>query len=351
MALADDCWRAIRCRGFDDVIRLTVPVRTEAGFLAPLARWLAANHPSLSCTPGAGDPDVLLTSHYSTSIRSGPRTLQVFLDGESGTAYSAERDAPIEDAFGAHLYVGPLANHRRLERLGIECIDIPFAVLSRFERVSGDVSKLAGTLDDVGPAAPTGISYLSSNPTGERETFYRNLKHAGDQFGVPVVALGRCGSPPGFVPSAPRETASYLDGAVAALAGFSHNMAFENERVSGYLTEKMVNAALAGAIPIYFGCGEAGELFNPDSFIAIDDPLDPKAATRVVQLCSNIERSREMRAAPILRPGAYERWFGSGPSSALGELADRITALVDQRDRTGPRISRKLTRRSRVEAR
>ena len=44
------------------------------------------------------------------------------------------------------------------------------------------------------------------------------------------------------------------------LEPFRFAMAFENANVSGYVTEKIVNAFLAGAIPIYWG--------HPDVFKA-----------------------------------------------------------------------------------
>lgn len=44
-------------------------------------------------------------------------------------------------------------------------------------------------------------------------------------------------------------------------------MAFENCADSGYVTEKITNAFLGGAIPVYWGTHDALNIFNPKSFI------------------------------------------------------------------------------------
>lgn len=48
-------------------------------------------------------------------------------------------------------------------------------------------------------------------------------------------------------------------------------IAFENEHIDGYITEKIINPMLAGSIPIYLGCKDVDKHFNRDSFINVRD--------------------------------------------------------------------------------
>ena len=48
-------------------------------------------------------------------------------------------------------------------------------------------------------------------------------------------------------------------------------IAFENEHIDGYITEKITNPMLAGTIPIYLGCKYVDKHFNTRSFINVRD--------------------------------------------------------------------------------
>ena len=56
-------------------------------------------------------------------------------------------------------------------------------------------------------------------------------------------------------------------GKVKFLSEYKFNIAFENESKPGYTTEKIVEAFLAGTVPIYWGNPRIAEDFNPESFI------------------------------------------------------------------------------------
>jgi len=45
----------------------------------------------------------------------------------------------------------------------------------------------------------------------------------------------------------------------------------ENFKLSGYVTEKILNAFYSGAIPIYYGCDEINNYFNKDAFINVSN--------------------------------------------------------------------------------
>lgn len=65
-------------------------------------------------------------------------------------------------------------------------------------------------------------------------------------------------------------------------------MAFENGSYPGYVTEKIVDAFYAGAVPIYWGSSTVGDDFNPLSYINVGSDFSRdafiNAAQKVIQL-------------------------------------------------------------------
>ncbi len=63
-------------------------------------------------------------------------------------------------------------------------------------------------------------------------------------------------------------------------------IAMENADVPGYVTEKVLNAFLAGAIPIQWGATVAAKrIFNPAAMVSMDDfPNMSDAAKYIAQL-------------------------------------------------------------------
>ena len=55
--------------------------------------------------------------------------------------------------------------------------------------------------------------------------------------------------------------------AVEEYRPFRFSIAFENDIINGYITEKIINSFLAGCIPIYDGPSDIFKYFNKDSFI------------------------------------------------------------------------------------
>jgi hypothetical protein len=52
--------------------------------------------------------------------------------------------------------------------------------------------------------------------------------------------------------------------------GAKFHISMENTQLDGYVTEKLVNGALGGGVPIYFGALDVGKYFNPKSFVHCD---------------------------------------------------------------------------------
>jgi hypothetical protein len=86
-----------------------------------------------------------------------------------------------------------------------------------------------------------------------------------------TLAIGRC--TPRTVRTAPnvlrlrQDDPDRFDSAVRAFQGFRFGIAFENSQVPGYITEKIANVKLAGAVPIYWGAPDVASYLNTDAFL------------------------------------------------------------------------------------
>ena len=72
-------------------------------------------------------------------------------------------------------------------------------------------------------------------------------------------------------------------------------MAMENKNIKGYITEKIINAFRAGAIPIYWGTDYIKNIFNPKAFIYVNDfnSLE-ECADYIVALDNDKNRRQQM---------------------------------------------------------
>ncbi|TVP82310.1 MAG: hypothetical protein EA353_00580 [Puniceicoccaceae bacterium] len=81
-------------------------------------------------------------------------------------------------------------------------------------------------------------------------------------------------------------------------------IAFENQSYPGYLTEKFAEAALSGAIPIYWGDPHVADYFNPKAFINCHDFSDLQAvADHVAEVDQDDARYAQYMREPWVREG------------------------------------------------
>ena len=100
-------------------------------------------------------------------------------------------------------------------------------------------------------------SFVASNPRGpERNSFFRALNRR-----RPVDSAGRHFN----------TTGTRLRCKQTFLLDYRMNLAFENTRSQGYVTEKLVEPLLAGCIPIYWGAPDVVRDFNPGCMINVSD--------------------------------------------------------------------------------
>lgn len=96
--------------------------------------------------------------------------------------------------------------------------------------------------------------FIHSNTVPHREQFVRNLMRY-KQVDCPGSSLRNMSL------LVPREST------IKFMSGYRFAVCFENAYGDGYVTEKIVQAFLAGSVPIYWGDPLVVEDFNPGSFI------------------------------------------------------------------------------------
>lgn len=107
---------------------------------------------------------------------------------------------------------------------------------------------------------------------------------------------------------------------------YKFGLAMESVLEDGYLTEKIMNVYLGGAIPLYWGSSIVKEIFNPDSFIYINDYPDFETCAKdVVAISKDSDRLNEMLNASIfLQNSKFEKYYDVPPPIWLKEIAGKI---------------------------
>lgn len=88
------------------------------------------------------------------------------------------------------------------------------------------------------------------------------------------------------------------------LKDYKFIMCFENKVMSHYMTEKLLHAYLAGAIPVYAGASVSREILNPKAFLYLEDTSDEgmtKLISQMLYLAENPEAYMEMHQQPLFK--------------------------------------------------
>jgi hypothetical protein len=112
------------------------------------------------------------------------------------------------------------------------------------------------------------IGYCASNPVNIRQNLYNKF--------IEKIGINKCisfGSCYGNYKETNKQCEGIFQnpGLIKSYSQCKFIFALENSKGDGYVTEKIVNAFVSGAIPIYWGSSNINELFNKDAFINIDD--------------------------------------------------------------------------------
>jgi len=187
-------------------------------------------------------------------------------------------------------------------------------------------------------------AYLAYRCWEHRERFYYELDRQARASGVGSVdALSRCGN--NSVSEDQRRPAryskTYLDDAAELFSGYRFAMVFENRLSPRYVTEKIVNAFLGGAVPIYWGSPYVLRLFNPRAFIHVNAFTDFEAAARyVVQVAQDPQAYEAYLSEAPLRNTSDARWHFSWHRQSLSPsdtatLRDGLASIALEKHRAG----------------
>ena len=99
-----------------------------------------------------------------------------------------------------------------------------------------------------------------------------------------------------------RYSIQLFDEAVELHSPYRFAIAFENNVVGGYITEKIINAYLAGCIPIYRGHSDIYMYFNKGSFI---DAADFDTLNDLAEYVVEVDES----------PSLYQSYAMTSPST------------------------------------
>ena len=152
------------------------------------------------------------------------------------------------------------------------------------------------------PARREFCAFIVSNPndeTGRRRMFDELSKYR------EVHSYGSVGNNRAI--PARMEGLSWSEQVVELYREYKFVICFENSRASNYITEKLLNAKAAGAVPIYRGASNVGDYFNTRAFIDFDDHGSfARVAARVKELDCDDARYDRMQREPFFRRGFFE---------------------------------------------
>jgi len=257
---------------------------------------------------------------FRSKVPSNYGGVLIFVDGETRPEDSNYRE--LLAGYPASIVAGPFpAGGRSL------FFPLPYAASSFASRADFDPNALTLTwserraiLNKRGvpvqqPDHEGFAAYLAFRCWPHRERFFQLLDAAAATHGLGSVdALSRCGH--SGASEAQRRSArystTYMDDATALYAGYRFAIVFENRISPRYVTEKIVNAYLSGAIPIYWGSPFVLKIFNPYSFIYVNAFVSFEAAVQhIVEVAQDPQQYASFRDAPPLRNTSDSRWFFS----------------------------------------
>jgi hypothetical protein len=115
---------------------------------------------------------------------------------------------------------------------------------------------------------------------------------------------------------------------------YKFGFAMENTNEDGYITEKIMNVYVGGAIPIYWGTSKIKKIFNPDSFIYVNDyPSFEECTNDIIAIGKNKKRYESMVNAPIFLenlPIDYSKYYDIPPPQFVVNIAEKIKSKLNR---------------------
>jgi hypothetical protein len=170
----------------------------------------------------------------------------------------------------------------------------------------------------IGTERPYLAAYIAVHSPPHRDTFFRELR----KLDSTVEGLGKANHTKDIEM---KDRSAWWD-TVDIYKDYKFGFAMENTMEKGYLTEKIMNVYIGGAIPLYWGSPTVKEIFNPESFIYLNDfPTLKDAAQYVYNLSKDEGKLKKMRESPIfLNNSKFEQYYNVPPPQWVVDIADKI---------------------------
>ncbi len=206
---------------------------------------------------------------------------------------------------------------KRVRRRVVE-VFWPFAFSGLVERKNvrasvADLGRPNGTLSHYCGVRRAVIGYMAQNCAHtHRDTLFISICAELEATPVSCEAFSKC--PPQLGRNVvrnktgvqSRQYAQYIDNTVQRYADCDYVLAVDEGARQGYVSEKIVSAYIAGAVPIFSGSGIVSRLFNSDSFIDANSGRVADIATEITALAAAPARLAAMHlAAPLTLLGRH----------------------------------------------
>jgi hypothetical protein len=173
---------------------------------------------------------------------------------------------------------------------------------------------------------PYNVAYCNSNSVTIRENMFNSLVEVFNNQGV--HALGRnFGKYP--------ETKNKVEGPwhnndlIKNYSQYNFVISMENAKRGGYITEKIMNAYYAGAIPIYWGDSVVNEYFNPDSFINVNNFVSIEECSKYIYNLSP-EKIKWMQQQPIFKEPIDPKILITDDNLYYIYMAKKLASLINK---------------------
>jgi len=286
------------------------------------------------------DPDILIYSVFGEQHKRY-NCKKILLCGEPGDVSHHHADLVIDCKDVARFRPPSAVFHY-----------LPFYVLSFGERFKNKPTDLIKppefNVDQIVAQKTKFCAFLYSQQVDFRNSLFDVISRY-----KPVDALGRARGRPGqpidrSVYQVGVQT--YNDLAVQKYQPYKFVICAENSRHVGYITEKMISAMLANAIPIYLGAPDVVQHFNPNSFVHVGDHANwEHAVTKIKEIDTDISKYKAMLRQPWFHNNQLNSYFASNYTDNVIQAIINKPAPTNRpaplnRLRIGPRLTSTLAR-------
>ena len=163
-------------------------------------------------------------------------------------------------------------------------------------------------------------AYIASHSPAHRDQFFKTLYNLDTTHSTDGLGLANHTKDIIFPPKWWDTPEAFKD--------YKFGFAMENQYEDGYITEKIMNVYIGGAIPIYWGTNKVKTIFNLDSFVYVNDyPSFEDCAKDIIAISNDKERYNNMRNAPIFLPNQeidYSSYWDVPPPEWVVNIANNI---------------------------